>query len=385
MLVFSYYYASEVPTPVQEAANYSWVCVLAFCGTACREYTGKWSAAMSMAPALPSGGASDGFLEAVLFYDLLSNIIGSLCMGVLVGCAFFLLPRFPALYAGLTAGFCGCYTTFSSWMSESAAILARGQLTRGLLSLAVGLSLTLHACKLGVTVGAWLGTQLEQLEQRRTQRQRQTRTTSVSSAAVELHGGAAASSGTVELRVETSAGASCGSTSKAPPPPPAAYPIYHSYKLPVGAGLLALLVLGFVGVGAYGTAQPDHALARVSWGLVLSPLFASVRYTLSKHNRHHPMLPRYTLLCNALATALAATCHTLSLAESVGASGPTQMVLGALSLGAAGCLSTVSSFVNEVRLLPSPSAEIYAVLTLVAGQLAAVPIWVGVGYSSGFS
>ena len=63
--------------------------------------------------------------------------------------AFFLLPRFPALYTGLTAGFCGCYTTFSSWMSASGAIIARGQLARGLLSVAVGLSLALHACKVG--------------------------------------------------------------------------------------------------------------------------------------------------------------------------------------------------------------------------------------------
>ena len=48
-------------------------------------------------------------------------------MGLLVGAGPYLLPRFPALYAGATSGFCGAATTFSSWALEVASIFARGQ------------------------------------------------------------------------------------------------------------------------------------------------------------------------------------------------------------------------------------------------------------------
>lgn len=60
------------------------------------------------------------------------------------------------------------------------------------------------------------------------------------------------------------------------------------------------------------------------------------------------------------------------------------MILGALSLGAAGCLSTVSTFVNEIRLLPSPHGEFYAVLSLFLGQVVALSIWSGFEYSDGY-
>ena len=50
-------------------------------------------------------------------------------------------------------------------------------------------------------------------------------------------------------------------------------------------------------------------------------------------------------------------------------------MLGAASLGAAGSLSTVSSFVNELRLLSPFNSARYALVTLLVGQsvAAAVP------------
>lgn len=52
-----------------------------------------------------------------------------------------------------------------------------------------------------------------------------------------------------------------------------------------------------------------------------------------------------------VATAISVLCAALEHADFVGATDSSKMLLGALSLGGAGCLSTVSTFVNEVRWL----------------------------------
>ena len=66
-------------------------------------------------------------MPQVLSPSLLANAVGCAIMGLLVGSGPFVLPRFPALYAGVTAGFCGSATSFSAWSVEVASIFARGQ------------------------------------------------------------------------------------------------------------------------------------------------------------------------------------------------------------------------------------------------------------------
>ena len=63
----------------------------------------------------------------VLSPSLVANAVGCTIMGLLVGSGPLILPRFPALYAGATAGFCGSATSFSTWSVEVASIFARGQ------------------------------------------------------------------------------------------------------------------------------------------------------------------------------------------------------------------------------------------------------------------
>ena len=58
-----------------------------------------------------------------------------------------------------------------------------------------------------------------------------------------------------------------------------------------------------------------------------------------------------------------------------GASSEVRMVLSALSLGGAGCLSTVSTFVNETRQLPLVTGLRYVAVSLIIGQIASVSIW----------
>ena len=61
--------------------------------------------------------------DGVMFQNLPANIMGSFVMGFVVGLGGRLKERHPELVVGVTTGFCGCCTTFSSW-NTAAAILA---------------------------------------------------------------------------------------------------------------------------------------------------------------------------------------------------------------------------------------------------------------------
>ena len=89
-------------------ANYIWVMALSFFGMAARFGTGKLSCySLLTAAPTPSGVASDGDLEAIVFYDLLANVCGSLVMGLLVGTSSWLQKQYLPVFVGLSTGFCG--------------------------------------------------------------------------------------------------------------------------------------------------------------------------------------------------------------------------------------------------------------------------------------
>lgn len=145
----TYTHASDVPFSTQMKANYSWVMTFAVAGVACRYGAGKLGTLLGIAAPSPHGVEADGSLEAVMFYDLLANTAGSFVMGACVGASPWIIPRFPAIYAGLTTGFCGCFTTFSSWNNAAASILLRGQVARTVACLVVGFATASGALTLG--------------------------------------------------------------------------------------------------------------------------------------------------------------------------------------------------------------------------------------------
>ena len=99
----------------------------------------------------------------------LSTPLHSTCIGANAalhgaGASPWIIPRFPAVYAGLTTGFCGCLTTYSSWNNAAASIMLRGQLARAAACLLVGFSTASCALTLGAQAssqaawpkGTWL-------------------------------------------------------------------------------------------------------------------------------------------------------------------------------------------------------------------------------------
>ena len=83
----------------------------------------RWQSGVQLGPHL--GGSAGA--------DLLVNLVGSFLLGFLAGP----IPRRTGLVLLLGIGFCGCLTTFSSWMLDVVKLIQAGRPLWGL-SLIVG-------------------------------------------------------------------------------------------------------------------------------------------------------------------------------------------------------------------------------------------------------
>lgn len=224
-----------------------------------------------------------------------------------------------------------------------------GSAARGFMALAIGVAVPLAALNFGFRVGGLLDARLKAASKRPTQDE--------------------------EAATGVDAPASKPDTTGVAPVPP--YPMYNTYKLPVGLAALVLLLCGLSAFAAVAVANDNYGDGELAIGLLVAPFFAAIRYALSSYNRGHPRFPVWTLVCNASASLMTTLASVLVHTPAIGASRETKMVLEALSLGAAGSLSTVSTFMNELRLLPTPHAHVYAAVTLLVGQAIALPLWAG--------
>ncbi len=70
----------------------------------------------------------EGGLRGAAESDLIANLLGSFCIGLLIA----LRPPRPRLMLLAAIGFCGSLTSFSSWMLALARALGRGHTSDGL-------------------------------------------------------------------------------------------------------------------------------------------------------------------------------------------------------------------------------------------------------------
>ncbi len=82
----------------------------------------------------------------------LVNMSGALLLGLLtgLGLAHHLPPTVEAL---LGTGFCGAYTTFSTWTYETVRLLIEGELRAGMLNVVASLGIGLLAAGAGLALG----------------------------------------------------------------------------------------------------------------------------------------------------------------------------------------------------------------------------------------
>jgi fluoride ion exporter CrcB/FEX len=359
----------------RHAAPLLWVGALACAGTACRYGCTLASKHLGLTPPLPPLDAHAPVFTldapACWFGDLLSNTLGSLVMGLLAGLAPWSTRRFPAIHTGFATGFCGCFTTFSGWNNDVAGYFVTGQIIRALTVLLIGLSMPICALRIGLGIGT---------------RALESRTAAAAAAPLEKSsaydgkgdGDEEQDAELGEPADEETSNASRLDQLNAPQLEPAPLPAHHRFELLAGALLLLACLATFATVGGVSWTQEAWLTSQVGIGLLIAPFFAAARYILSLGNKRYPQFPLFTLLCNLGGAAIDTSSYVLTASTAAGANTVQGVALfGALMLGGAGCLSTVSTFVNEIRMLRIDHAFVYVVATLALGQAIAVPIWYG--------
>jgi fluoride exporter len=83
---------------------------------------------------------------------LVVNVAGSLLLGFLLRYALGSVAVSPETRAFLTTGFCGGFTTFSTFSYETIALLEEGQHQRAAVYIALSVVLSLAACLAGVII-----------------------------------------------------------------------------------------------------------------------------------------------------------------------------------------------------------------------------------------
>ena len=98
----------------------------------------RWQSGVQLGPHL--GGSAGA--------ALLVNLVGSFILGFLAGP----IPRRTSLVLLLGIGFCGCLTTFSSWILDVARLIQAGRPAWGLLLIVGSLALGLLCAAAGLAL-----------------------------------------------------------------------------------------------------------------------------------------------------------------------------------------------------------------------------------------
>lgn len=90
------------------------------------------------------------YLQSIPMGTLIANLVGCLSLGFISGC----LPVNSSLKIGLTTGFMGGLTTFSTFSAESARLMTEGQTSKAILHLVLhtvgGITLAIVGLSLGL-------------------------------------------------------------------------------------------------------------------------------------------------------------------------------------------------------------------------------------------
>lgn len=119
----------------------------------------------------------------------------------------------------------------------------------------------------------------------------------------------------------------------------------------------------------------------VGFSLIFSPPATWFRFYLSKLNPKHPKFPIGTFLANQIGTAILAT--SIALQYSGGRSLLSCQALQGIDDGFCGCLTTVSTFILEIRKLERKHSYMYVGISWLMGQALMLVILGSVDFSRG--
>ncbi|OAV87641.1 hypothetical protein PTTG_04660 [Puccinia triticina 1-1 BBBD Race 1] len=278
-----------------------------------------------------------------VFSLLLVQVVGCLIMGTSVALQARLGKIHSLLYFGITTGFCGSVTTFSSWMLQVFQTFSNtSKFSRGRFSdFLDGLNLThvtIGQCLFALQTGLFLGHIIENVITTRTHR----------------------------LGLNTSIRSSRRDTS--------AY-----WKIPTIFIILAgpLTWLGSVFLFIWG---PIRWRGPMTYSMIIAPTGTVLRYYFAKLNARELSInntfPAGTYLANVVATGLLALFSALQYTSAARTNPEYCASLQGLRDGFCGCLSTISTFFLELhRAGPNYKNFRYALTSWLSGQLLCLMIF----------
>eukprot|EP01112_Ceratiomyxa_fruticulosa_P003707 TRINITY_DN1400_c0_g3_i1.p1 TRINITY_DN1400_c0_g3~~TRINITY_DN1400_c0_g3_i1.p1 ORF type:complete len:440 (+),score=46.77 TRINITY_DN1400_c0_g3_i1:310-1629(+) len=148
---------------------------------------------------------------------------------------------------------------------------------------------------------------------------------------------------------------------KKPPPPIPTFMIIF-LSLSIFLVYCALIILSILSSGAQ-----YYTLI-----CIFAPVGTLIRWSLGRRNIYHPKFPVYTFLVNIFGSAILSALHVISVHKTL--STTSSNVLAGLMTGFCGCLTTVSSFVNEVYHLHLYNSYVYALVSIFGTQIVLVLI-----------
>ena len=156
---------------------------------------------------------------------------------------------------------------------------------------------------------------------------------------------------------------------------------------PVGVLLGFGCWLGAVFLAIWPPGNQVHWRFRAVFPLVFAPLGCLLRFYVSKHlNAKIPSFPLGTFVVNIFGTMILGMAFDLQHAGSIGGANSTSCaVLQGIMEGFCGCLTTVSTWVAELQGLRRRHAWIYGMVSVGVGLASMVVIMGSMGWSVGFT
>lgn len=246
----------------------------------------------------------------------LANIVGSFIMGLFVPLDKLFSPNYTSWHVGVTTGFCGSCTTFSTWQRITAEKLAHGQTVDGIMTLLYTFCTSYAAFIFGKHIGDAIFHRPVRCFRGQRFGEVSVTITSTDMSTTQLDQGISQSR-------------------------------YVYLWLATVFMTAAIWVATFLD-----TSSEDR---RKCWtAAALGPIGSLIRYFVSLNNRKRPTFPLFTFIVNVFASVVSAVIFAVVAripSEDEHWSTYNLWLNSGVSAGILGCLSTVSTFVNELRKL----------------------------------
>lgn len=274
----------------------------------------------------------------------LANIVGSFVMGLFVPLDKLFSPKYISWYSGVTTGYCGSCTTFSTWQKVTAEKLANGQIVDGLMTLLFTFCTSYMAFMFGKHIGeavfhrpvrCWRGHRFGEVAVTITNTDMSTTQVGVGN--------------------------------------------YLSRFIYLLIGTFIVSATIWIALFLDTTSN-----IRRKWWVVtaLGPIGSLARYFLLVNNRNRPTFPLFTFMVNVSASVIGTVILTVFVRHSNEHGNEKWLAYDlwfnyGIGAGILGCFSTVSTFVNELHKLADTDtfhAYRYGLLSIFVSQILCILI-----------